>query len=264
MEKIVLFEKGSLCYSITGQGPAVVFLHGFLEDHHIWDTFIEKFSDNHTVITIDLPGFGKSTVFNETHSMAFMANAVYYILFEEKIDNCILVGHSMGGYVSLAFAELYPDKLKGLVLFHSHAGADNAEAKLNRDRTINIVKSDRLGFINSFIPLLFAEKNVVRFEDQIIHLRKKANKLSIDGVIAALAGMRDRDDQSKLLKVLEIPVLFIIGKQDSRIPLDVIFPQLSLAANCEAVILDGVGHMGFLEASDLTCAAVEHFVERNI
>lgn len=264
MERSVLFEKGSLCYAIAGQGPVVVFLHGFLEDHHIWDAFTEKLTENHTIITIDLPGFGKSSVFNEKHSMTFMANAVYYILLEENIENCILVGHSMGGYVTLAFAELYPDKLNGIVLFHSHAGADDEEGKQNRDRTITLVKSDRLGYINSFIPLLFAEKNIAKFDEEISFLRKKANKLSPDGVIAALAGMRDRNDQSELLKELEIPVLFIIGKQDSRIPLDVIMPQLSIAANCEALLLDGVGHMGFIESKNHTRAAIEHFVERNV
>jgi pimeloyl-ACP methyl ester carboxylesterase len=263
MEKIVLFEKGSLCYAIEGQGSAVVLLHGFLEDHHIWDSFAEKLSKNHTVISIDLPGFGQSSVFNETHSMTFMANAVYYVLIEENISNCVMVGHSMGGYVTLAFADLYPDKLTGIVLFHSQAGSDNEEGKLNRDRTIKIIKSDRLGFINSFIPSLFAEKNKNKYEDEINLLRKKANNISPDGVIAALAGMRDRNDQSELLKKIELPVLFIIGKQDSRIPLEVIIPQLSLAANCEAVILDGVGHMGFFESNDLTFKAVEHFVERN-
>lgn len=263
MEKLVLFEKGSVCYTIAGKGPAVVLLHGFLEDHHIWHSFAEKLSENYTVISIDLPGFGKSSVFNETHSMAFMANAVYYVLIEENISNCVMVGHSMGGYVTLAFADLYPDKLTGIVLFHSQAGDDNEESKLNRDRTIKIIKSDRLGFINSFIPSLFAEKNKDLFEAEINSLRKQANNISLDGVIAALAGMRDRKDYRELLKEIEIPVLFIIGKHDSRITLDVIMPQLSLAANCEAVILDGVGHMGFLEAQDLTFKAIEHFVERN-
>ncbi len=200
MEKSILFEKGSLCYTIAGQGPVVVFLHGFLEDHHIWDAFTEKFEKNHTIIAIDLPGFGKSSVFYENHSMTFMANAVYYILLEENIENCILVGHSMGGYVALAFADLYPAKLNGLVLFHSHAGADEEEGKQNRNRTIKLVKSDRLGYISSFIPQLFAEKNIVKFDEEINFLRKKANKISPDAVIAALEGMRDRNDQRKLLR----------------------------------------------------------------
>lgn len=263
MEKVVSFEKGDLCYTISGEGPVIVLLHGFMEDHSIWNSFAKKLAVNNKVITIDLPGFGKSSIFNNTHSMAFMANAIYYILIEENIEKCIMIGHSMGGYVTLEFASLYPNKLSGIVLFHSHAVADDEEGKTNRDRTIKIVKSDRLGFVNLFIPSLFAEKNVAKYEREIIGLQKNALKTSPEGVIAALAGMRDRIDQSDLLKTIKVPVFFIIGKQDSRIPIDKILPQLQLPPNCEALILDGVGHMGFIEAEDLTFSAIEHFVGRN-
>lgn len=263
MEKIVPFEKGSICYDIEGSGPAVILLHGFLEDKSIWSTCKGKLSNKFTVVTIDLPGFGKSSIFNEEHTMAFMANAVYYVLIEENIDQCVMLGHSMGGYVSLAFADLYPDRLKGLVLFHSQVGADDKEAKSNRDRTIRLIRNDKLGFINSFIPELFAKTNRPKYEDTIENLKKSANKVAPEAVIAALVGMRDRNDYRNLLARLEIPVLFIIGKQDSRIPLETSLSQLGLPANCEAVILDNVGHMGFIEAEKMAFAAVEHFVERN-
>lgn len=263
MEKIAPFEKGELCYNVTGEGPVVVLLHGFLEDQSIWDSFSNNLSKNNKVITIDLPGFGKSSVFSETHGMAFMANAVYYVLIEEGIDKCVMIGHSMGGYVTLAFAELYPNKLNGIVLFHSHAAADDAEGKQNRDRTIKIIEMDHRGFINSFIPLLFAEHNLANYGAAIEDLKKTASKTSTEGIIAALTGMRDRIDYFKLLKHIDLPVFFIIGKQDSRIPLNSIMPQLKIPVNCEALILDGVGHMGFVEAEELTYSAIEHFVERN-
>lgn len=264
MEKVISFDKGELCYTIEGDGSVVVLLHGFLEDHSIWNAFSEKFSSKFKVITIDLPGFGKSSVFNDIHSMQFMANAVYYVLIEENIDQCVMVGHSMGGYVTLAFADLYPKKVRGIALFHSQAVADDEEGKKNRDRTINIVRQDRLGYINSFIPSLFAEKNAQNFEREIDHLKKKASKTSHEGVIAALAGMRDREDRIGLLKKLEIPVFFIIGKQDSRIPFDKVITQLTAPQNCEALIVDDVGHMGFIEAPDLTYPALDHFIERNV
>lgn len=263
MEKVISFEKGELCYTIEGEGPVVVLLHGFLEDHSIWNSFAGKLASKFKVITVDLPGFGKSSVFNDTHTMQFMANAVYYILIEENIDHCVMAGHSMGGYVTLAFADLYPDKVTGIILFHSHAAADDEEAKQNRDRTINIVQRDHLGYVNSFIPLLFAEKNVKHFENEIDELKKRAAKISHEGVIAALAGMRDREDRIGFLKKLEIPVFFIIGKQDSRIPFKKIISQLEAPQNCEALIVDDVGHMGFIESEDLTFSAIEHFVERN-
>lgn len=264
MEKHITFRGGKLNYRITGQGSGVVFLHGFLEDHSIWDDFADRLSDRFTVIQIDLPGFGKSSVVDDIHSMSLMANAVEKVITAENIDQCLMVGHSMGGYVTLAFTRLYPDKLTGIVLFHSQAAADDEEGKNNRNRTIDIVKKNHKDFITSFIPLLFAEENVNRFSKEIKQLQKIALKTKPEGVTAALAGMRDRDDQRDLLASIDIPVLIIIGKQDSRIPLDTAMPQLSLPKNCEAIILDNVGHMGFIESEGMTYASLEHFIERNL
>ncbi|HDO26909.1 MAG TPA: alpha/beta hydrolase [Bacteroidetes bacterium] len=264
MEKRITFRGGNLNYRITGQGSGIVFLHGFLEDHTIWNDFADRLSDRFTVIQIDLPGFGKSSVVDDVHSMSLMAGAVEKVLDEENIGQCIMIGHSMGGYVTLAFAKLFPEKLKGIVLFHSQAAADDEEGKNNRNRTIEIVKKNHKDFITSFIPLLFAEENVSRFSKEIRQLQKSAVKTSAEGVVAALAGMRDREDNRELLASIDIPVLIIIGKQDSRIAMETIMPQLSLPKNCEAIILDNVGHLGFLEAEGLTYASLEHFIERNL
>ena len=140
MEKQIKFRGTRLNYVVEGDGPAVVLLHGFLEDHSIWNGFTGRLSGRYKVLAIDLPGFGNSNVFSENHSMQAMAEAVACAMAEEKIDQCIMVGHSMGGYVTLAFADQYPAKLKGFVLFHSQAEADDADGKINRDRAIDIVK----------------------------------------------------------------------------------------------------------------------------
>jgi pimeloyl-ACP methyl ester carboxylesterase len=264
MEKWIAFEKGKISYSVKGEGPVVVLLHGFLEDKSIWDRFADQFSSSYKVIAIDLPGFGQTSVFDKVHSMPFMANTVFSVLSDEGVDKCIMVGHSMGGYVTLAFASSYPDKLKGLVLFHSQAAADSQEARVNRERTIEVVQGDHYSFINAFIPSLFAEGNVKEFEKEIGILKKISEGTAQAGTVAALAGMRDRPDSLGLLEKLEVPVFFIIGKQDSRIDMEQMLHQLTLPHNCEALILDGVGHMGFLEAADITYLAIEHFIERNL
>lgn len=264
MEKQISFLEGQLNYCVKGSGKAVALLHGFLEDHSIWNNFSDKLSKKYTVISIDLPGFGKSSVFSNLHSMGFMAKAVKHILNEENIDKCVLTGHSMGGYVSLAFAEFYPEKLKGLVLFHSQAAADSDEAKINRNRTIEIVEGDHASFIHSFVPTLFAEKNVKIFSSAIQNLREISAKTSKDGIVASLAGMRDRNDSRKLIAETDVPVYFIVGKKDSKIALPVVMEQLSLPKNSEAIILDEVGHMGFIEAEDTTYLALESFIERTI
>lgn len=264
MDKLLQTDDGYIFYTIKGSGLTVVFLHGFIEDHSIWNNFSDLLHSKFTSICIDLPGFGKSDVFAENHSMVFMADKVAQVLENEKIEKCILVGHSMGGYVSLAFAKLYPEKLEGIVLFHSQAAADSTHAKTNRDRTIQVVQHNHTNFINAFIPSLFAEENVEKFTNEIEELRKIAAETTSEGIIAALAGMRDREDHLETLEKLEIPVYFIIGKQDSRIPMETIIPQLQLPSNCEALIMDKVGHMGFIEAKEKTYLSIEDFLERNL
>ena len=257
-----MFHGKSINYTISGSGPAVVLLHGFLENLGIWRNLSQLLEKDFTIVCIDLPGFGKSEIVAENHTMPLMAEVVNHVLEEENIEQGVMLGHSMGGYVSLAFAEKYPDKLKGLVLFHSQAAADDNEAKTNRDRTIEIVKSDHKDFIGTFIPLLFAAENVAKFEAEITQLKTASEQTSVAGICAALAGMRDRNDHLRLLKSIEVPVFFIVGKQDSRIAMEKILPQLALPKNCEALILDGVGHMGFIEAREITTKAVKHFAER--
>lgn len=263
MEKQLKFENGQLNYSLSGDGKAVVLLHGFLEDISIWNDFSNKLSDKYKVISIDLPGFGKSSVFSETHTMEFMAKAVNHILDRENVDTSVICGHSMGGYVSLAFAELFPQKLRGLVLFHSQAAADSDEAKVNRSRTIEIVNSNHSEFIHAFIPTLFAGKNVEIFSDEIDRLQKVSAKTKKEGITAALSGMKDRKDSLKLISEADYPVYFIVGKQDSKIALPLIMEQIKLPKNSEALLLENVGHMGFIEAREITYKALKHFIERN-
>jgi len=259
MEKQLKVKNHTVNYSVLGSGPALVLLHGFLESMAIWDDFANALSKTNKVITIDLPGFGKTDIFSENHSMELMADTVEAVLENENIKYCLLAGHSMGGYVSLAFANKYAHRLKGLVLFHSHAAADDEQVRINRDRTIEIVKKNHKDFIAGFIPLLFAEQNIEKFAGKIEELKSISLKTSAEGVTAALAGMRDREDHTALLKQLDIPVLFIVGKQDSRIPIEKILPQIALPKHAEALILDEVGHMGFVEARKQTLRTLAHF-----
>jgi len=262
MVKQIAFKQKNLSYNICGSGPAIVLLHGFLEDKNIWDRLSVFLKGQFTVVCVDLPGFGQSENHAETHPMLLMADTVNEVLEAEQIKHCVLVGHSMGGYVSLAFARKYPAKLDGLVLFHSQAAADSEEAKNNRNRTMKVVKSNHKSFVSSFIPSLFAAENVDKFQKEITLLKETSEQTSVEGVCAALAGMRDRNDQLGLLKAFDKAVFFIIGKQDSKISMATIWPQLEIPKNCEALILDGVGHMGFIEAKEITSQAIKHFAER--
>lgn len=263
MEKQMMWKNTKLNYCLEGRGETVVLLHGFLENYHIWDGLIQQLSKDFRVLAIDLPGFGRSDVVGDYAGMPYMAEAVKAVMDHEEVTRAFLVGHSMGGYVSMAFARLFPGALKGVVLFHSHAAADDEQGKKNRSRTIEVVKKDHKNFISQFIPLLFAEQNVTLFEKEIDSLRKESLKTSAQGVVAAMAGMRDRDDHLETLASLEVPILFVVGKQDSRIPLEKILPQIGLPKTAEAILLDGVGHMGFLEAPGKIFPALQGFLVRH-
>jgi pimeloyl-ACP methyl ester carboxylesterase len=251
-----------LHFSISGQGPVIVLLHGFLESGEIWKNFARRLGLSFQVVAIDLPGHGSSGVFERTVTMDEMAEAVYHVLASLKITRCIMAGHSMGGYVTLAFAEKYPRMLKGFILFHSHAAADSPEARANRERTIKLAEKDHHGFIKNFIPDLFAPVNISRCGKEIIKLRDMAMKTEKAGIIAALEGMKIRPDRQHVLLHTKVPVLFIIGKSDRRMPMEMIMPQTLLPSHCEVLLMDQVGHMGFIEASGLTYSALKGFAER--
>lgn len=262
MRDFMTFEGLRVHYSKQGNGPALVLLHGFLESLEIWDDFTTALSKDFTVVRIDLPGHGKSDIIGEVHTIEMMAATVNAVLVYLDISNCVITGHSMGGYVSLEFAGKYPKKTKGLVLFHSQAAADSTEARENRNRTITIVKKNRSAFIHQFIPGLFDQRNAPQFSLQIENLVRIASEVKDTSIIAALEGMKERKGWLGLLAKITIPVLFIAGKQDSRIPFSMVLEQAGLPAHSEVLLLDNVGHMGFLEAPSETLSALRHFALR--
>lgn len=259
MNDFLTFEGQKIHYSSQGNGPVLILLHGFLESLEIWDSFALALSRDFKVVRIDFPGHGKSSTYSAVHTMELMAESVKAIIDHLGIKSCIVAGHSMGGYVSLAFAEKYPGMVKGIVLFHSQAAPDNAEARENRNRTINIVKKDRSVFIRQLIPELFDPRNVAQYTPQIENLVRIASEVKDEGIIAALEGMKERKGWLDLLQHLEMPVLFIIGKQDSRIPFSQVMEQAKIPKHSEVLLLENVGHMGFIEASSTTLVALQHF-----
>lgn len=260
MSNTINFKGKAINFVCRGQGRVIVLLHGFLGALQIWDEFSEELSKNNRVVAVDLPGHGQSDVLDDVHTMELMAEAVKAVLDELEINQCVVIGHSMGGYVALAFARLYPQLVKGLGLFHSQAAADSAETKENRRRTVNIVKLNRGGFISEFIPDLFAKANVAQFHSEIEQLKNLALKTSKEGVIAAIEGMKERSGSFDLLINLPIPFLFIAGKEDARITVQNIMAQAILPQHSQVLILANVGHMGFVEAKVQTLNMIKGFL----
>jgi pimeloyl-ACP methyl ester carboxylesterase len=262
MKKAIQYLSKQICYTISGSGPTLVLLHGFLESKEIWDDFLAILQKEFTVIAIDLPGHGETELLSEKHSMSLMAEAVKSVFEAEKIEKAVLAGHSMGGYVALQFAVDNEEFLNGLILFHSHANADSDEAKTNRQRTIEIVQQNHGGFIRQFIPDLFDQNHVEEYTASIQKLQDMAAQMAPEAIIAALAGMRDRLSQTDYLAEAKIPVLFIMGKQDSRMPYAQLISQALIPVHSEILLLGNVGHMGYLEAPGITLPALRHFTMR--
>ncbi|MCC7201697.1 MAG: alpha/beta hydrolase [Nitrospirae bacterium] len=266
--KEAVYKDFRMHYRDEGQGKTLLLLHGFCESSEIWDDFRDNLSKRFRVITPDLLGHGKSSppaVRNSSgeiiNTMEMQAEATVAVLKYAGVDKCTIVGHSMGGYIALVFAELFPEIVKGLCLFHSTAMADPEDKKRDRDKSIKAVKKDKKAFLEGLIPRMFAPANVARMKGQVEETLAIAMNIHEDGLIAALAGMRDRKDRQHVLETALYPVLFIIGKDDLLIPPDRTLPLIMKPAHAEALLLNGVGHMGFYEARDKTLFAIDKFME---
>ena len=174
--KTANFKNTKISYTDQGKGTAVVLLHGFLENQSMWKAFIPELVKKHRIITIDLLGHGETECLGYVHTMEDQADMVHHVLHELKIRKAVLIGHSMGGYVALAFAELYPDNIKGIVLQNSTSRADSDERKANRDRAILAVKQNYSAFIRMSIANLFSEDNRERLTDTIEEVKSEALK----------------------------------------------------------------------------------------
>lgn len=252
MIKTLTFKNAPVRVFDKGSGRALVFLHGFLESAEIWKDFVDKLSEKYRVICIDLPGHGKTACYGYVHSMDLMAECVQSVLKQLKIKKSIIVGHSMGGYVAMAFAEFFPDNVKGICLFHSSAAADNELKKKDRERVIKLVKQSKKDLVKNLVPGLFTNKNQKKFSKEISQLIKIARKTSKQGIIASLEGMKERTEREIILRFSTYPVLFIIGKEDPVIPFETIMEQVELPRNASVEVLDNVAHMGFIEAKEQT------------
>ncbi len=239
------FKSSKFNYSLQGNGKALVLLHGFLENQTMWEPFTSRLSENHTVITVDLPGHGKSDCIGYIHSLELMAEVVEAVLKKENIKSAKIIGHSMGGYVALAFAERHPEMCTEIVLLNSTPKADSAERKKNRDRAIALVKKHKDAFLSMAIANLFAEENKEKFADDIVVLKKDALKMKTQGIIAALEGMKIRKDRTRLLKKLSIPKTIIAGTLDPIMPLEDL-EKIALNCNCQFIKWEG-GHMSTIE-----------------
>ena len=261
--KTIVFEEHTLHYRDEGREheQTLVLLHGYLQNLDIWSSYVLSYMRTMHVITIDLPGHGYSECFGEVHTMDFMARAVKAVLDDAGVEQCVMVGHSMGGYVAMAFADLFPHRLRGLGLLHSHALADTEAAIERRMATCEQVMTNRASYIVGFIPPLFCPENRVALTIEIKDLQDQCLETKAGSIIAAQRGMAARPSRLHVLQQLEVPVLFVFGKNDPRIPIEIAVSQTLLPHHSETLILDHTAHMVFLEGREYVKPRLLNFVE---
>lgn len=264
MLKEILYRNCAIKYAKLGAGKPVFLIHGFCEDHMMFDGMIDSLAAKYTVICPDLPGFGASELSEETLTIEWMANLMDAILEKENYASVTMIGHSLGGYIAIHFADMYPEKTAALGFINSHVYADDEERKQNRQKSIDFIQkhSARL-FIRELINNLFSDEYKKTHADVVNELIKKAQETISDlAVIAALEAMKTREDKSKTLMEFTKPVLFIIGKKDSTIPLTQSLSQISLPSQSDIHISADAAHMSVYEDKEDTLACLLNFLNR--
>jgi len=257
---LLSYKNTNISYTDTGKGTAVVLLHGFLENQTMWNAFVPELAKRNRVITIDLLGHGQTGCIGYIHTMEDMADAVHAVLHELRIRKVILAGHSMGGYVALNFAELYPDMVKGIVLQNSTARADSEERKTIRDRSIKAVKRDHASYVRIAIANLFNNDRREELSADIENLRTEALKTPLQGIIAAQEGMKVRKDQEVILHFAPYPILLVLGQKDQSLPYNNHVDQIE--GTSVKLVTYPDGHMSHIENRDALLEEITGFVKQ--
>jgi pimeloyl-ACP methyl ester carboxylesterase len=266
MQKQILINQKLICYAVYGKGKPVVLLHGFAEDNSIWRNQIDALSANFLLIVPDLPGSGRSEIIDDM-SMEGMADIIREILLTELHDRSLLkgaviIGHSMGGYITLSFIEKYPELAVAFGLFHSTAYEDSEEKKMARQRGIEFIRNHgSYEFLKQSIPNLFCEQFRISNTWVVAKLIEQYKTFNAKSLVIYYEKMMQRIDKTEFLRKAEKPVLFVIGQQDNAIPFKHSLEQCHLPQLSYIHILKNSAHMGMIEEVEKTNSLLTSFLE---
>lgn len=245
-----------LSYVDKGEGKPVVLVHGFVGNHHYWDQLIEPLAQNYRVIAVDLPGHGHSSLSSEILTTEDYADEIASLVQKLQLTKVSLIGHSLGGYITMAFAKKYVTLLECFALAHSTALPDTEEAKAGRIASMEKIQTDGLQvFVDSLVPKLFAPSHLAKYE-QIT--QEIGYQTSTEGALAALKAMKNRPDLSDVLAAATVPVLVIAGSEDKVVPAQRAF---SIEGDhIKQVVIPAVGHMSMYEDPKNLIRELQNFI----
>mgnify|MGYP000950463791 FL=1 len=265
--RLYMTPDRSVAYRDGGPGaggaaaPTLVLLHGYGGSHRYFDEIFPLLTERHRVIAPDLRGHGASAAPEGVYTMETLAEDVRKLLDHLGLERVVLLGHSLGGYVTLAFAENYPERLAGFGLLHSTAYPDTEEGRENRLRVAEIARRrGSVPVIDGLVPKLFAPANRENLADKVEFARRIGYATPPNGIIGAALGMRERPDRRAVLERARVPVLLLAGAHDEAVPPERRFP--ADGPHIVKVELPDAGHMGMLETPRAFADAILDFTGR--
>ncbi|MBM7659608.1 pimeloyl-ACP methyl ester carboxylesterase [Bacillus mesophilus] len=259
----VKINNVTVSYIDEGSGSTIVLIHGFCGSPAYWEKIIPDLSKTHRIIVPALRGHGMSSAINDPYSIEDMATDLKNLLDELQIQEVTLLGHSLGGYVTLAFAEKYPEFLSGFGLIHSTAFPDSEEAKQGRQNNIDLISENGIEpLITSLVPKLFSPTNEKEMGDEVRVVTEIGLNTSVTGAKGALRAMQERPDRNAVLKGATCPILLVAGKQDQLIPVEKVFSVQSPFT--QQVLMEEVGHLGMIEDPKTLTNIIRDFVQGKV
>lgn len=279
VEKTIQINGQPVFYRIVGEGQPVVLLHGYAEDGTVWENQAAYLQNKFQLIIPDLPGSGKSTFdfaqnvqgqsalgpFDYAQGMEYFAECIKSVLDNENLSQVTMIGHSMGGYITLAFADKYPNRLRSFGLFHSTAYPDSEEKKAARRRGIEFIQQNGpVKFLEQSIPNLFCEEFRKKDPKTVQKILARYTNFTSQSLVNYYEAMMLRPDRTHVLKSFPGPVLFILGKYDTAVPLEQGLQQCYMPGLSYIHVLEHSAHMGMWEEPSFSNPFIEDFLVRVI
>jgi pimeloyl-ACP methyl ester carboxylesterase len=255
-------DNGYLVYERTGSGIPLLFIHGYPLSRKIWNPQMDGLSDIASIISVDMRGHGESYPFDGTYRMDLLAEDCHRLLVDLQVKSPVVVcGLSMGGYVIMALFRKYPELFRGMILTSTRSGADSSEAKANRDTGVKNVREHGVAFIvDNMLPKLVSPRTFASNMPLVNSIHAIMLETSVNGVVGALQGMRDRPDSTPLLSLIKCPTLIIHGADDQLISVTEAESMHQNLSGSRLVVIPEAGHLLNMEKPDLFNQAVHEFL----